>query len=120
YDICAKAGNWEVAAEIALQLTMLIPKAAGTWISLAYATRRKPGGGIPEAKKILLRAEQMFPSEPTLVYNLACYECQLGRLSEARKWLRRAIKLGGSKFRQMALEDNDLELLWKEIGSSGG
>jgi hypothetical protein len=38
----------------------MIPHA---WTKLAYATRRKPGGGIPPAKEILAAARQRFPSE---------------------------------------------------------
>ena len=49
-------------------------------------------------------------------YNLACYECQLGRLSEAKQWLARAFPLADArKIRAMALEDLDLKPLWKEI-----
>ena len=50
-------------------------------------------------------------------YNLACYECQLGRLEQAKHWLEQAFKLSDpKKMRLMALEDPDLELLWREIG----
>lgn len=58
-----------------------------------------------------------FPDDPTIRYNLACYECQLGRLEQAKSWLKTAFKLGGAKqFKLMALEDPDLEPLWKDIG----
>jgi hypothetical protein len=50
-------------------------------------------------------------------YNLACYECQLGNLKEALQWLQLAIDLAGKKdIRLMALNDPDLEPLWREIG----
>lgn len=42
--------------------------------------------------------------------------CQLGRLSEARMWLKKALDLAGkSDLRERALEDPDLETLWLEI-----
>src|SRR5262249_16021717 len=52
--------------------------------------------------------------DPTIHYNLAYYECQLGNLSAAKEHLVRATKTG-VKFRTMALDDTDLEPLWSEI-----
>ena len=50
-------------------------------------------------------------------YNLACYECQLGRLTEARRWLEAAYELGGTReMKLMALDDEDLRPLWDHIG----
>ena len=50
-------------------------------------------------------------------YNLACYECQLGRLEQAKNWLEKAFKLGDpKKIRLMALHDPDLESLWPKTG----
>ena len=41
FDIHAATGKWDAAAEIAGTLTQLEPEEPGTWVSLAYATRRK-------------------------------------------------------------------------------
>jgi hypothetical protein len=50
-------------------------------------------------------------------YNLACYACQLGNLKEARQWLEKAFAIGDSKqLKLMALDDPDLEPLWREVG----
>ena len=84
YDIHAKAGQWNEAAEIATRLLELSPANCGAWTGLSYATRRKQGGGIPQAKEILLKAAARFPKEPLIAYNLACYECQLGNLDQPR------------------------------------
>ena len=47
-------------------------------------------------------------------YNLACYECQLGRLEQAKHRLEKAFKLGeGEGMRLAALDDPDLQPLWK-------
>ena len=54
-------------------------------------------------------------TEPTIRYNLACYECQLGDLAVAKQHLKAATK-ADTKFRGMALDDPDLEPLWSEIG----
>ena len=72
-----------------------------------------------EARDNLLRVVDKFPDDPILRYNLACYECQLGRLEQAKGWLEKAFKLGDpKKIKLMALEDRDLEPLWREIGKA--
>jgi predicted Zn-dependent protease len=119
FEIYAKAEKWELAAEIAKTVADLKPRQPHLWIALAYATRRKPGGGIPEAKEILAKAHQVFPNNPTIAYNLACYECQLGNLEGARAWLGEAFESREARhFKLLALEDPDLERLRVEIGLS--
>jgi Flp pilus assembly protein TadD len=116
YDIHAQAGQWEQAVEAALSLARLLPDEPESWTKLAYATRRKPGGGIPPAKEILTAARGRFPSEVLIAYNLACYECQLGNLPQARVLLREAFQLGSpTVVKQMSLGDPDLEPLRQEI-----
>jgi len=116
YEILAKAGQWELAAETASTWIRKAPEEGGAWIKQAYAVRRKPGGGITLAKDILTVAQQRFPREPLIAYNLACYECQLGNLPQARDWLRQAFKLGNVRhLKQMSAQDADLEPLRSEI-----
>jgi len=116
YEIYSKAGKWDLAAEIARALVEIKPHEPQSWISHAYATRRMPGGGIPVAKEILSKAQPLFPKEPLIAFNLACYECQLGNLTAARKWLEAAFNLGDAKqVKLMALGDPDLAPLRKEI-----
>ena len=116
YQIYSKAKKWELATEIAATLTEQLPNDPAFWISLAYATRRKTGGGIPEAKAILIKAKTLFPKHYLISYNLACYECQLGNLKEAMEFLGAAIDLAGEKdIRTRALDDPDLEPLWAKI-----
>jgi predicted Zn-dependent protease len=116
YEVCAKTQKWEAAAEIAETLTQLEPQQPGAWVSLAYATRRKTGGGIPQARAILIQALQAFPKEQIIAYNLACYDCQLGDLNAARARLEKAYALGdAAKVKLMALKDPDLEPLWPEL-----
>jgi tetratricopeptide (TPR) repeat protein len=117
FGVYSKAGKWDMAAEIACALILIRPKEPQLWSSHAYATRRMPSGGIPQAKEILVKARAMFPKEPLIAYNLACYECQLGELKAAWKWLEIAFDLGDPKrMKLMALQDPDLEPLWAEIG----
>jgi tetratricopeptide (TPR) repeat protein len=116
YEVCATAGKWDEAAEIARALIQVQPQDSQFWIWHAYATRRRPGGGISQAKEILSQAQQLIPGEPLISYNLGCYECQLGNLQTARQWLEKAFAIGDLKtFKSLALEDRDLEPLWAEI-----
>jgi hypothetical protein len=49
-------------------------------------------------------------------YNLACYCAQLDRLPEALTWFQKAIELGGAnQVCTLALDDSDLQPLWKNI-----
>jgi Flp pilus assembly protein TadD len=116
YQIHAQAHRWDLASEAASSLARATPEDPQAWTNLAYATRRKPGGGLPPAKEILAAARQRFPSEVLIAYNLACYECQLGNLPQARDLLRQAFKLGNStELKNMSLQDPDLEPLRPEI-----
>lgn len=116
FQIHAEAGQWNMAAEIARELVQISPKEPQFWISHAYATRRMPGGGIPQAAEILNKARQLFPKESLIAYNLACYDCQLGNNMDAGKWLKIAFDLGDAKqVKVTALKDPDLKPLWAEI-----
>lgn len=78
---------------------------AGVWISRAYATRR--ADSLAAAEAVLLEAENHFPAEPTIQFNLGCYACQRGDLATARKRVERAIALE-PRFREAAANDPDL------------
>ena len=116
YEIYSEAKKWDSAAEVARALVDALPERAEFWIALAYSTRRKTGGGIPQAKETLKEAHSKFPKEYLIAFNLACYECQLGDRKRAMVLLEEAIDLAGKKdIRQMALDDPDLEPLWPNI-----
>lgn len=116
FQILAKKGEWDACRVIAGTITRQLPDFAGGWLHLAYATRRAKGGSEQAAFDILQPISAIFPDEPTIPYNLACYVCQLGDLPEARRWLKRAFAIGDKKqMKLMALDDADLKPLWKEI-----
>jgi len=57
-----------------------------------------------------------FPDDPIMRYNLACYECQLGRMEQAKCWLEKAFTLGDlKKIKLMASEDRICSR-YEEIG----
>ena len=116
YEVYSRTKQWDAAAEIAGTQVKLTAEDPGAWISLAYATRRKPGGGIPQAREILIQAQPKFPDQSLIPYNLACYECQLGNLTEAWQWLEKAFAIGGTRqMKKMALDDLDLQPLWEKL-----
>lgn len=93
YQIHAQAKQWDDAVKIVNDLMKMLPEEPFVWINLAYATRRKTGGSIPEAKEILLGVEPKFPKHYLFPYNLACYCAQLGEFDEAKQWLKKASKI---------------------------
>ena len=116
FEIFAKKGEWDLCRDIAEAITKCVPNSAAGWLHLAYATRRATGGGEQAAFDILHSVAEKFPEEPTIPYNLACYVCQLGRLADARRWLKRAFVVGNvTQLKLMALGDRDLQALWEEI-----
>ncbi len=112
----ANSEKWESCLEIALALISLIPEKATHWIYLAYATRQAKANGLTSARKILLDALEVFPEDAGVLYNLACYSCQLGELKAAWIWLAKAFSLSDpDALKNKALNDADLEPLWVEI-----
>lgn len=116
WALLAQEQRWEDALAAARELLAEAPGRSSAWLHHAYALRRAKDGGLQQAWGALLPAATRFPDEPIICFNLACYACQLGNLDEARGWLKRAMKIGKrDKIKLMALVDEDLEPLWKEI-----
>lgn len=116
WSLCAGDQKWDEAFHVAQQFMAVLPDNPAGWLHCAYAARRMSGGGIERAQALLLPAAEKFPDEPVIVFNLACYACQLDQLDEARRWFKRACRCGGDKeMRAMALADEDLKPLWQEI-----
>jgi|ERR1043166_4064455 tetratricopeptide (TPR) repeat protein len=114
--ICAEEQSWDEGLQIARALLEAAPERASGWLHQAYALRRIEQGGIKQAWEALLPAFDKFPTESIIAYNLSCYACQLQKMEAARVWFKRALVIGGKeKIKKMALLDEDLEPLWKEI-----
>jgi tetratricopeptide (TPR) repeat protein len=115
WAIYAAAKKWEAALDIAATFIQLAPKHPFGWLHRSFALHELDR--TAEARDNLLTVFDKFPDESILRYNVACYECQLGRLEQAKHWLEKAFKLGNARrMKRAALEDPDLEPLWKEIG----
>jgi quercetin dioxygenase-like cupin family protein len=77
------------------------------WFEAAPLAER---GDWRAAADFLARGLEEYGEHPALVYNLACYEAQAGRLDEATAHARRALELDPT-LREWALEDADLEAI---------
>jgi tetratricopeptide (TPR) repeat protein len=110
--------EWSEALEVAAAILQADPGSASGWVHRSYCLHELKR--TQEARDNLLRVVDQFPDSVIMRYNLACYECQLGRLEQARNWLEKAIQLGDpQKLKTMALQDPDLKPLWN-VPSSGG
>src|SRR4030095_10620739 len=100
--------RWDLMAIVAKKLTEWVPEVPRNFIDWAYATRRTES--IHLAHAILTRAASLHPTDPTIQFNLACYEAQMGNLDRATTHLKRATEID-AKFRLMALKQPNLEPL---------
>ena len=81
---------------------------------MAYALHRVEGGSLQAGLAVLIDAAAGFPDDATIRYNLACYMAQQGDFKAAKAWLAQAFAKGDAKqLRLMAMEDPDLEPLWR-------
>ncbi len=116
WAICALEEDWPDALMIGRRILELYPESSFGWVHTAYALRRAPGGSLPAAWDCLHPAMDKFPRLAMIPYNLACYACQMDRVPQARELLKRAMMVGDkAHLKEMALNDEDLELLWAEI-----
>jgi predicted Zn-dependent protease len=118
YSVYAKAQKWDMAFEVADGLAAMVPDKPECWINLAYSARRKIGGSIPEAKRILLVAQVKFPKHYLFPFNLACYCSQLREFKEAENWLKKAMTIDEKAVQKLAVEDEDLKPLWSSMGGT--
>lgn len=116
WSLAAAEGDWEAGYAVAQRLITAVPTEPAGWLHAAYALRRIPTGGVAAAQEFLLPAADLFPEEPVIPFNLACYACQLQELAAARAWLRRAQAVGqADQIVAMAKADEDLRALWPEL-----
>jgi predicted Zn-dependent protease len=114
WQVCVNVKNWEAALDVAYTLVRLDPKESLGWSNLSYALHELKR--TAEARDNLLRVVETFSDNAAMRYNLACYESQLGRTEEAKRWLVETFKLGDKRrMTQMALTDSDLKPLQEWI-----
>lgn len=114
FTLHAQARQWALAYGVAESIVALEPDCAEAWIHRSNALHFQ--ALYQEAYNLLLPGLARFPQNSPMRYNLACFCSRMGRLDEARTWLKEAFWLeGGPRLREAAVEDQDLEPLWKEI-----
>src|SRR5260370_25500296 len=79
--ICSKAGNWELALEIARALAEADPEDSFGAVRLGWTLDAL--NRVQEVYDLLAAAAPRFPEDYRLHYDLACYCCKLGTLKEA-------------------------------------
>jgi len=115
WQVCAKTKKWEMATKVAQEMAEKLPDHPLGFIHQAYSLHELKR--TQEAYAVLLPVADKFP-DLIIRYNLACYCCQLGELTESMQWLGKAIELAGKNhIRLMALDDEDLQPLWGKISS---
>lgn len=104
--------RWELFQTVAVRLYTHDPDNVQSVVWLALANRRM---GATEAAKALLlgvlNAMETTPEDAALHYELACCECLLGEIENAKVRLQHACKLDAT-FRAAALDEEDLRAVW--------
>jgi tetratricopeptide (TPR) repeat protein len=111
-EIYRAAEKWTLMEVVARELWKRHQDAPDYWNDLAWTTRRAVG--IDQAFEILSKAVEKFPKDALTNFNLGCYLSQMGEIEKAKDHVGKAIKLD-SKFKILALDDSDLEPLWREF-----
>ena len=113
--IYAKLERWETVLDIAKAISQLDPDRTFGPIYLACAFHKLKR--TEEARLVLVKILNRFPTDWLVRFNLACYECQLGNQAVAWAYLAEAFELGDAKaVKLLALNAYDLEPFWKQIG----
>lgn len=106
--------RWTPALTIARVLTRVAPDRLTGWVATANALH-----GLDQTKRardMLVSVSDRFPDNSTVPYNLACYSARLGQVNEACDWLKRALRIDGSReLKLMALRDPDLQPVWENV-----
>lgn len=115
WNMWAKAECWDDCVKIAQELIDLMPDNTFGWIHRSYALHEQDLTGT--ARMYLLPAVARFPDDITIRYNLACYECVLGNMEEAKLHLTAAFNLAlqqdcAQEWKEQMLGDEDLKPLW--------
>jgi len=106
--------RWDPALNIARVLTRVAPERLTGWVATANALHGL--NQTQRAMNTLVSVSDRFPDNSTVPYNLACYSARLGKVGEACNWLKRALRIDGSKeLKLMALRDPDLSPIWENV-----
>jgi hypothetical protein len=76
--------------------------------------------GAQTAYDTLRPAAEKITDSITILYNLSCYACEIGKIDEARKWLAKTFAEAKNSeydgfYQRLAADDLQLKPLWGEI-----
>lgn len=111
-DIRMRQGRWHDALAMAERICSKHPSEAAGFISRSFCLHCL--GRTNDALDKLLESPASAHQVPTYHYNLACYQCQLGDIEEARSRLIKAVGMDRS-YIEFARQDPDLKPIWPEI-----
>jgi tetratricopeptide (TPR) repeat protein len=113
WQVYAKAERWEACVDLGAALVKLVPEQASGYIHRSFALHELKR--TQEAFDLLHPVAEKFPEEAVIPYNLACYECQLGRLDQAEEWLRKCYEQADdeAEWKLRVMDDPDLKPLWR-------
>lgn len=114
-DLLMERTQWEEAAILAESLCKLWPNTCEFFIRWAFCLHELKQ--TSEARATLLNGPSALREQAVFHYNLACYESQLGDLTEAKRLLSACFKLDKS-YKAEALDDPDLAPLWDTLDDS--
>ena len=113
--VLRSAGNWDAMREVAAIIQRMRPGEPESWIWLADATRHSVA--LAAARRILLEAEEKFPANPHIKFQIGCYHCRDGEIDPAERYVRAAIALD-PRWRQIAMGDDDVRELWPRLAGN--
>lgn len=103
--VLMQSKRWPAALASARELIQIAPAIKMGYIHAAFCLHEL--GRTDAAREILLGGPASLREDPVYYYNLACYECRLGQLENARANLEKTFALD-KKFREFAKNDPDL------------
>jgi len=107
--------EWEAMESVASRLWEAEPENVGRWIDWAIALRQSDS--VASARALLLEAVERFPDEALVHFHLACCECQLGNLPQARRHLMESKKRCRVCRVLMLTDDGELEPFWVDFSA---
>ncbi|MFM8363603.1 MAG: tetratricopeptide repeat protein [Verrucomicrobiota bacterium] len=107
--------EWEAMESVASRLWEAEPENVGRWIDWAIALRQSDS--VASARVLLIEAVERFPEEALVHFHLACCECQLGNLPQARRHLMESKKRCRVCRVLMLTDEGDLEPFWVDFSA---
>ncbi len=114
WKVFARMKNWGRSLDIARAFVRISPEKPTGWICLAYSLYNTQQ--TTDAWVHLLNAEKRFPTISAIPYFLACLACQMGKTTEAAKWLAHWNNMvRDSDLKDTARKDPRLQNVWQEF-----